>query len=311
MHLFDERLRELSQQMARQKKLEAMLHDLSMQKFDLESKVANLKAQKDKEQADVDRLEGGSLASFFYSVFGNKEEKLAKEREEAHAAAVKYDAAVQELEAVIEDIARYQAEAANYINCESEYIMLLTKKAYSIKEASGPVATQILQLEERSAFLENQKREVSEAVAAGTSAHQKAEAALAKLSQAKGWGTWDMVGGGLLTDMIKYSAMDDAQCIIQSLQVDIRRFKTELADVSINVNLQVSVDGMLRFADYFFDNLFTDWAVMDRINRSYNQVVQTSNQIENVLRTLRSMQTNIESEQQRIKDQIEKLIIGA
>lgn len=311
MHHFDERLQQLSQDMARKRKLESMLHDLMMQKYELESKVAKLKAEKDKEQADVDKLEGGSLSAFFYGLFGNKEEKLAKEKEEAHAAAVKYDAVVKELDAVIQDMQKYQAEAATYINAESEYTVLLTKKAYDIKQEKGPAATQILQMEERSAYLESQKREVQEAIAAGTSAHQKAEAALSKLSSAKGWGTWDMMGGGFLSDMAKYSAMDDAQRMIESLQVDIRRFKTELSDISINPNLQVSVDGMLRFADFFFDGLFMDWAVLDRINRSYNQVMQTSNQIQNMIGTLRSMITNIEKEQENLKTQIDNIILRA
>ena len=311
MHHFDERLQQLSQDMMRKRKLESMLNDLMMQKYELESKVSNLKAQMDKEQADVDRLEGGSLASFFYGLFGNKEEKLAKEKEEAHAAAVKYDAAAKELQAVTDDMKKYQDEIMTLVNCESEYTMLLTKKAYDIKQEKGPAATQILQLEERSAYLENQKREIHEAIAAGNAAYQKAESALSRLSTAKGWGTWDMMGGGLLSDMAKYSAIDDAQRVIESLQVDIRRFKTELSDISINPNMQISVDGMLRFADFFFDGLFMDWAVLDRINRSYNQVMQTSNQIQNMIQTLKSMVINIEKEQENLKTQIDNIILKA
>ncbi|MBR5228674.1 MAG: hypothetical protein IKV96_02420 [Firmicutes bacterium] len=311
MHHFDERLQQLSQEMARKKKLESMLHDLMMQKYEVESKVAKLKAEKDKEQADVDRIEGGTLYAFFCGVFGNKEEKLTKEREEAHAAAVKYDAAVKELEAIVEDMNAYQAEISQYINCEPEYAMLLTKKAYDVKMENGPIAGQIIQLEERLAYLENQKREVSEAMAAGSNARTTAEMILSKLSTAKGWGTWDIFGGGLLTDVMKHSTMDDAQILVQTLQKELRRFKTELADISIGTSMQVNVTGMLRFADFFFDGLFMDWAVLDRINRSYNQVLETTKQIEKIMGTLRTMDGNLDKEMAALKGQVDNLILRA
>ena len=42
----------------------------------------------------------------------------------------------------------------------------------------------------------------------------------------------------------------------------------------------------LCFADYFFDNLFTDWLVRTRINESRNKAEQTSGQIQKVLQNL-------------------------
>ena len=36
--------------------------------------------------------------------------------------------------------------------------------------------------------------------------------------------------------------------------------------------MQVSIDGFMRFADYFFDGFFVDWMVLDRIQQSTEQV---------------------------------------
>ena len=47
--------------------------------------------------------------------------------------------------------------------------------------------------------------------------------------------------------------LDDAQEQIEQLQVELRRFKTELSDVEIAADLQVTVDSFLKFADFFFD----------------------------------------------------------
>lgn len=70
----------------------------------------------------------------------------------------------------------------------------------------------------------------------------------------------------MLSDMVKHSHLDEAQQRVKYLQVQLRRFKTELTDVTIHADIQVSIDGFLRFADYFFDGLFADWAVLDKIN---------------------------------------------
>ena len=41
------------------------------------------------------------------------------------------------------------------------------------------------------------------------------------------------MGGGLMADLAKYEELDDAQEQIEQLQVELRRFKTELSDVEI------------------------------------------------------------------------------
>ena len=48
-------------------------------------RLKKLEKSKLAEQADVDRLEGHSLAAFFYQVIGKMDEKLDKERQEAYA----------------------------------------------------------------------------------------------------------------------------------------------------------------------------------------------------------------------------------
>ena len=92
MSVYDEELRALREQMERKRQLEAMLKDLRTQRQELTARVSELEKVKLEEQADVDRLEGHSLAAFFYGVIGKMDEKLTQERQEAYAARVKYDA---------------------------------------------------------------------------------------------------------------------------------------------------------------------------------------------------------------------------
>ena len=75
------------------------------------------------------------------------------------------------------------------------------------------------------------------------------------------------MGGGLIADLAKHSRLDDAQASVEYLQSQLRAFRTELADVTISADFQVNIDGFLRVADYVFDGIFADWAVLDRINQ--------------------------------------------
>lgn len=311
MTYYDEQLKSLQQQVARKARIEALLKDLHNQRVELDKKVTQLKDIKQDEQADVDRLEGRSLASFFYNVVGNKDEKLDKERREAYEAAVKYDVAVRELTAMEEDIKRYENELKTLHGCENSYEQVLKEKATAIKSSGIHEVAKMMEMEEQIAFFENQKKEIEEAICAGNKADKIAEEVLSHLKHAENWGTWDLFGGGLIADLGKHSALDKAQQVVEDLQVQLRRFKTELADVTINADMQVNIEGFLRFADYFFDGLFSDLATLNRINDSQNHVQNTKNQIENVLNKLSSMLNAIEDEHVKTKSELDDLIVKA
>lgn len=311
MTYYDEQLQQLQEQIARMKQLEAMAKELRSQRDALSVQVKELEAVKLDEQSDVERLEGRSLAAFFYNVIGKMDERLDKERQEAYAARVKYDAAARELGAAEDELYRCEAELSGLRGCDRRYEAVLKEKAAAVKAAGGANGEEILRLEERHAFLESQKKELREAISAGSAALSTAGQVLSSLDSAEGWGTWDLLGGGLISDLAKHSHLDDAQGAIEHLQSQLRRFKTELADVTIHADMQVNVDGFLRFADYFFDGLFADWAVLDKISQSQSQVHQTKGQIENVLSRLNSMMSAAEREQTQLKNKLDALVRGA
>ncbi len=311
MKLYDEQLQKLQERIARKRQLEAQVSELRTQHSTLSARVQELETIKMQEQADVDKLERRSLAAFFYHVIGKMDEQLNKEQEEAYAARVKYDAAARELSAVEEELARYEAELADLRDCERQYDAVLKEKADAVKAAGGAAAEEILKAEERLAFLDSQSRELQEAVSVGSSALSTTEQVLSSLDSAEGWGTWDLLGGGLISDLAKHSHLDEAQDNIERLQSQLRRFKTELADVRISADMQVNVDGFLRFADYFFDGLFADWAVLDKISQSQERVRSTRCQIESVLSRLDGMQRSVEREQAQLQNKLDSLVRDA
>lgn len=308
MNYYDQQLQELLAQCARKKKLEASAAELRRQRDIYGARTEELRQYMLEEQVDVERLEGRSLAAFFYNVIGKMDDKLTKEQQEAYAARVQYEAAARELAGTEEDLHRCQAELDTLGNCESRYAALLREKTAAVKTAGGVAAEQILSLEERSAYLVSQERELQEASVAGQAALATADQILESLHSAENWGTWDLVGGGLIADLAKHSRLDNAQALVEHLQSQLRTFRTELTDVTISVDFQVNIDGFLRVADYVFDGIFADWAVLDRINQSQVQVESTRDQIYAVLDRLQYMTVQAERERTELQQEIECLV---
>ena len=303
---------ELQQKVARKPSLEAKLRELQNQRREYDREVISLRVAFRKEQEDVEKLEGRSLANYFFQVVGKLDEKLDQERKEAYAAKVKLDAAERELAGIEADISEIQTQLNEIRVAEAQYKDELERKRATLRASGTTTADQIIEIEQRIAATEAQKREIKEAISAGYSARGTADRILSELNSADGWNTWDMFGGGgIITHVAKHSHLDSAQDLVSELQSKLRRFKTELADIQITANMQVNVDGFLRFADYFFDGLFADWAVGDRINQSMNSVSSTKSQISRTLDKLSSMEKAADSEISRLKLQLEELIVKA
>lgn len=304
-------LEQLQQKVAMKKPLEAKLNELHNQRREYDRKVISLQVTFRQEQEDVEKLEGRSLANYFYQVIGKLDDKLDQERKEAYAAKVKLDAAERELAGIEHDIQDIQSQLAEIRIAEVQYKEALDKKRAELKTSGTPAGEQILETEQRIAALEAQKREIKEAISAGYSARGTADRILSELDDAEGWNTWDMLGGGgIITHMAKHSHLDEAQDLVQELQSRLRRFKTELADIRISANMQVNIDGFLRFADYFFDGLFADWAVGDKISQSKSSVSGTKNQINQMLGKLSNMESSADREIASLKAQLDELIVN-
>lgn len=303
-------LSELQQDMYQEQQLTNRIHTLEKRRGQLEDKVRDLELAKEKEEEDVEKLQGRSLSVLFHKILGKQQEMLDKEQLEAYEAAVKYDAAVRELETVKQNLNALRDEKVELQGNEDRYKRALRARIDELRRQKDAVGEKMTQLQEHKGELRKQQREVEEAEAAGRSALAIAESILDSLDSAKSWSTWDLIGGGgLVSDLVKHGHLDDAQDKVENLQVALGRFHTELMDVSIPADLEVRVDGFLKFADFFFDGLLADWMVRDRINGSAEQVQEVRRSIEKIMDRLRSIGHQIEKEMQRLEAQIEEMAL--
>ncbi len=300
----------LQAQLTYKKRLESVLTELRSQQTPLKAKADALEQTMLREKSDVDRLEGRSLAAFFYQAVGKMDEKLEGERREYYAARVKYDACRRELEAIEQDIASTEEDLADLADCEARYARALEEKRIAIADSALPEAAALLKQEEALADLAGQEQEVLEAIDAGTEALRATAEVMQRIEDAKDWAALDLLGGGLFSDLAKHEKLDEAQSLIEGLQVQLQKFNRELSDVQIRAYLQVSIDGMLRFADFFFDGILADAAVLDRIKQSLSQVSHTREEILTILRQLHDELENLRGKQQRLKKEVDALVLN-
>lgn len=301
----NEKLNGLRGKMAQCEKTEAMINELRAQEKELTARVGELASLLQIEQEDVDRLTGG-FWSIYYAIIGKREEMLEKERAEALAASMKYETAKKELEAVQQEIFSIQLKSASVKQLEREYRAALMEKVEVMKTMSA-YAEKIVELEEKKGYLEIQIREVGEAREAGRRVLGQIDRIESSLDSAEGWGTWDLFGGGVISDIAKYSHLDEAQAGAQNLEALLRRFKTELADITIQADLAVPTDGFLRFADWFFDGFFVDWTVLSRIRESKESLKSAQRQVQKVMDQLHRMENAMKRKQEELDFNIRTL----
>ena len=80
---YDNNLLQHQQKVALKKQLEANLNDLREQRKAFDKQVIELRVAHRSEQEDVEKLEGKSLANYFYQVIGKLDDKLTEERRQA------------------------------------------------------------------------------------------------------------------------------------------------------------------------------------------------------------------------------------
>ena len=121
--------------------------------------------------------------------------------------------------------------------------------------------------------------EVREAIDAADAALKHLGNAADMLDDAGRWGIVDMIGGGLITTMLKHRKISDAQDEIDEAKRALRIFVKELDDVDEATGLNVELGSGLQFADIFFDGVLADWIAQNKIDRAKQQAADAMRQV--------------------------------
>lgn len=283
----------------------------------MESKLAqneqllnDLTMQSKKEKHDVDKLTSLSVTSIIAKIKGDKEQKMKKEEAE-------YLGVLNKLEALNTDITAQK----NEINTVSKHIADLKNlnvRLQQNKEALTKLINQTTQgvpdpVEDKIEMeMENLVRQYDPLQAHLNnrqqvyqyldSAYSDLNYAYDQIHSASNYATWDtFFGGGMFVDSIKHSKMSNARDIVNRAHrsIDLAR------NLDPNIpGIDAFVDDISWFWDGFFDNIFTDWASMNKINQSMTSVQGALNQLGNVRTRVQNDISHAQGELQTLNSRV-------
>lgn len=309
--VINEKIEQAQQGIARLLKIDSMIKQLKFEQEELRNEEIKNKAIMEKENYDVEKIENKSIGSVFYSILGRLDEHVEKERREALAAKLKYDQVVKDLEDVKYQISKLSTEQLNYVNCQKEYDILYANKKEELMRNSGESAQKILELTGNLNHAKINLKEIKEAMSAGEKVLNSLSSAIDSLRSAEGWGTCDLLGGGLISDIAKHSHIDDAKAETENAQRLLRQFSAELADITISSDICIETGGFAKFADFFFDGLIADWFMQSKINQSQESVLSVQSQVLDVVEKLKRMELQSKTDIVRFEEEIREFIVTA
>ena len=241
----------------------------------------------EKEVKDVEKLNNFTFENLFCTLTSSKTDKLQKEEEEVLEVKSRIDRLDFEIEAEEKQLKNLKSDKRSKIKLKKIYVELLNEKREIIKNIYPGIWQEVEKRNEEIDCLNLKLKEIKEAVYAGERASTLVGKIQKTLQSAANWGTFDMVGGGILPSLTKRNKMREARDQIHDFQHTLRKFSRELKDVDMEIIIDLGIDDFLGFADWFFDGLIVDWMVQSKISNTREQIDRLDSKIDSLVSRLR------------------------
>jgi len=267
----------------------------------------------EKETLDVEKMNQNTLSAMLFKFIGKYEAKLTKEEKEELEAKLKYDQAVERVKILEQDYKELEGRIGELKKEQEIYQDALDERERELKNHLDTEAgNRYIEQEKEQKELRLQFAEITEARAMGHKVIETISAIMSYLDKAEDWATYDVFSrGGILTHMMKYEHLDDADREFYRLASQLKDFKKEVEDVGdFDVPMGVGIDSGTRTFDFWFDNVFTDLNVRDKIESDKEQVKRLQRHVEGVMGDLKNTYREIELKLEDAEVKKEDLIIN-
>ena len=93
-----------------------------------------------------------------------------------------------------------------------------------------------------------------------------------QLSSARNWGFIDVLGDGLITDLIKHSKLRNAQTTMEHVNSIMQQLQQVLGSISSPGDYRMAIGVFATFADFFFDSGIVDIYMTAKIMNILSEV---------------------------------------
>jgi len=244
MHPLYEKFCRLCDELAVKDRIDPILAELYSKRSELESVYDELKQIMVNEQADVEKLKETSFASIFYTVIGQKDKKLEKEKAEAFDAEEKFSEIQDQLDEINEEITKHERELRAVRGCDLRYGRLLPQIIDEIKAIDSPASKAIIDTVDSLTRIEAKLTALDEALALCTEALNNAKAAEKSLAisenYAQSLSLFNAKHNAPLRSDIKIN-LTQAQQTVDTLCRQIKRLDASLVGSQINFDINIEV----------------------------------------------------------------------
>lgn len=279
------------------------LSDLRAREDQMRADLEAMRSEYAAELKEAERLEHMSLTRVLASLRGSRQDTLERERAEADAAQYRVASAEARLEAVRKEHEAAQERHGHLASAPDAYAAVLAEKEQHLTESGDPRRAALLQLADERGKLNGEMTEMRTALQDAAAALQALTQVQDKLGSASGWNTYDtFFGGGMIATAVEHSRLDEAAQAAAEADRRMAVLRTELADLEHTTETSplIAISGATKFVDMWFDNIFTDLAVRDRIQQGQQNVSQT-------LQVVRTVQARLTSRSAQAQARIEAI----
>ncbi|MGE7692705.1 hypothetical protein ACQKNC_01115 [Lysinibacillus sp. NPDC094177] len=236
----------------------------------------------------LDKLEGFSFMNMIRTWTGQQDELRAEKIDKAAILELKINEAKKIEIDLSNDLGKINTKLTqiNEQKLQEALSQLNAKKKGYLQIQEPKQAKRLEQLAHEEMLTKQLITEIKEAEEAGEAALTKLGQAAESLHSANGYSTWDtFFGGGLIATHLKHDALDKSENYLHNSQIALQRFYNELLDVHdmSTKSLAIETDGFVRFADYFFDDIFSAWSVHSKISTAREQVSRVQDDVHNTI----------------------------
>lgn len=295
---------------AEQERLQRVLDRARSAESLAESQLADATLRAGLEAKDVAKLESLSPTRIWSALRGQWDADFDREQAELQQAEYRVASAEDALAIATANSRQVLNQLAALGDPQSRREKALASEESRLRASAGSASAQLLEIAQQLAGGKAQLTEIDEALAAESRARHDLAAAAEQLDAASTWAGVDtFLRGGILTDLAKYQRMDVATARLRAADASLRLLSAELADVGMPKLDELGDDTLAQVFDVWFDNLFSDWSVHERINRARSQVAQALQALTIVNGRLQQRRTEVAGSQQTLARAREQVLL--